>query len=91
MPQDLRCCVLIKKSFRLGLTGPTGSGKSTAAKAALAWGARIVDADQVARQVVQPGTPCLEELAEAFGRDILLPGADKTAQRHHTSLDYPGG
>ena len=70
---------MIKKSFRLGLTGPTGSGKSTAAKAALAWGARIVDADQVARQVVQPGTPCLEELAEAFGRDILLP--DGTLQR----------
>ena len=60
------------KPFRLGLTGPTGSGKSTAARAALEWGAQVVDADQVARMVVQPGTPCLQELAGEFGSDIVL-------------------
>ena len=67
------------KPFRLGLTGPTGSGKSTAARAAVEWGAQVVDADQVARMVVQPGTPCLQELAGEFGSDILL--ADGTLNR----------
>lgn len=67
------------KLFRLGLTGPTGSGKSTAARAALEWGAQVVDADQVARMVVQPGTPCLQELAGEFGSDIVL--ADGTLNR----------
>lgn len=65
--------------FLLGLTGPTGSGKSTAARAAREWGAKVIDADQVARMVVEPGTPCLRELAEEFGNDIIL--ADGTLNR----------
>src|SRR5256884_4522541 len=36
-------------------------------------GADVIDADQLAREVVQPGQPALEEIAAAFGRDILLP------------------
>lgn len=67
------------RAFLLGLTGPTGSGKSTAARAALKWGAQVIDADQVARMVVQPGTPCLQELAGEFGSDIVL--ADGTLNR----------
>jgi dephospho-CoA kinase len=56
----------------VGLTGGIASGKSTVAKMLASLGAPIVDADQVAREVVQPGQPAHEEIVAAFGRDILL-------------------
>lgn len=46
-----------------GLTGNIGSGKSTVARLLAARGVPVVDADQVAREVVQPGTPALREIA----------------------------
>ncbi len=55
----------------IGLTGNIGSGKSTVARRLEELGARIIDADKVARQVVVPGSPCLEEIALEFGRGIL--------------------
>ncbi|MBE3551758.1 MAG: dephospho-CoA kinase [Kyrpidia tusciae] len=55
-----------------GLTGGIASGKSTVSRMFVALGARLVDADQVAREVVEPGTDGLEELTAAFGKDILL-------------------
>jgi dephospho-CoA kinase len=57
----------------LGLTGGIGSGKSTVASMFAQLGADVIDADQLARQVVEPGQPALEEIATAFGRDVLLP------------------
>jgi dephospho-CoA kinase len=57
----------------LGLTGGIGSGKSVVASMFAQLGADVVDADQLAREVVEPGEPALEEIATAFGRDILLP------------------
>src|SRR5262245_57115901 len=57
----------------VGLTGGIGSGKSTVARLLEARGAVVVDADEIARQVVEPGTPALEELVERFGADILRP------------------
>ena len=57
----------------LGLTGGIGSGKSMVASMFAQLGADVIDADQLAREVVQPGQPALEEIAAAFGRDILLP------------------
>lgn len=55
----------------LGLTGGVGMGKSTAAQL-LQWrGAAIVDTDDLARQVVQPGQPALAEVQELFGKDIV--------------------
>ncbi|WP_293820756.1 dephospho-CoA kinase [uncultured Corynebacterium sp.] len=56
----------------IGLTGGIGSGKSTVATLCRERGWRIVDADAIARDVVQPGQPALSELAAAFGKDILL-------------------
>jgi dephospho-CoA kinase len=56
-----------------GLTGGIGSGKSTVARMLRGLGAEVVDADEVARVVVQPGTPGLAKLVEAFGQDILQP------------------
>ena len=55
----------------IGLTGPTGAGKSTVAAVWREMGVPIVDTDGLARAVVQPGTPCLQALADAFGPDIL--------------------
>jgi len=57
----------------LGLTGGIGSGKSMVASMFARLGADVIDADQLAREVVEPGQPALEEIAAAFGRDILLP------------------
>jgi dephospho-CoA kinase len=57
----------------LGLTGGIGSGKSMVARMFAQLGADVVDADQLARDVVEPGQPALEEIAAAFGRDILWP------------------
>lgn len=59
--------------MRIGLTGGIGSGKSTVADLLSSEGFLIVDADQVARDIVEPGQPALAELAEAFGHDVLKP------------------
>jgi dephospho-CoA kinase len=50
----------------VGLTGGIGSGKSTVSEMFRALGATLIDADQVARDVVQPGAPALEEVARRF-------------------------
>ncbi len=55
----------------VGLTGGIGSGKSLAAEFFRARGAEVVDADEIAREVVQPGSPVLAEIVAAFGRDTL--------------------
>ncbi|MBD3785095.1 MAG: dephospho-CoA kinase [Micrococcales bacterium] len=57
--------------LRVGLTGGIGSGKSTAAAALADLGAVVVDADAVAREVVQPGRPALAAIAERFGADLV--------------------
>ena len=60
------------KPWILGLTGGIGSGKSAAAERFSALGVHLVDADQAARWVVEPGKPALKAIAERFGADILL-------------------
>ncbi|HHU68091.1 dephospho-CoA kinase [Corynebacterium sp.] len=67
--------------IKVGLTGGIGSGKSTVTGLLLARGIPVVDADQIARDVVEPGQPALQELAEAFGQDII---------REDGSLDRAG-
>ena len=57
----------------VGLTGGIGAGKSTVAEMLTRRGAVVVDADLIARQVVEPGTPALAKLVERFGPDILAP------------------
>jgi len=57
----------------IGLTGSIGSGKSTVSGFFEKLGAIVIDADQVSRQVVEPGTPALKELTLAFGENILNP------------------
>jgi dephospho-CoA kinase len=55
----------------VGLTGGIGAGKSTVAELLAARGAVVIDADQAARAVVEPGRPALKKLVERFGEGIL--------------------
>ncbi len=57
--------------LRIGLTGGTGSGKSTVAARLSELGAVVVDADLLAREVVAPGTPGLADVAREFGDGVL--------------------
>lgn len=61
---------------RVGLTGGVASGKSTVAAMFAELGAVVIDADQLAREVVAPGTEGLAEIVEAFGEDVLTPGGE---------------
>ncbi len=55
----------------LGITGRSGCGKSSVTAYFAAQGICCADGDQIARQILQPGSPCLEALAAAFGGDII--------------------
>ena len=90
------------KPIRIGLTGPTGSGKSLVAALWAEHGAAIIDADQVAREVTAADSPCLAKLAEAFSPDILkadgsldrralakLAFADPAATKMLTEITHP--
>ena len=57
--------------LRVGLTGGIGSGKSTVSAQLASLGAVVVDADAVAREVVEPGTPALAAVADRFGAAVL--------------------
>ncbi len=59
--------------IKLGLTGPTGAGKSTVARLLEQNGIPLVDADAIARTVTEKGSPVLSALADTFGKDILFP------------------
>src|SRR5579884_1494430 len=59
--------------LRIGLTGGIGAGKSAVTATFEQCGAVVVDADVIAREVVEPGTQGLAALVDAFGDDILLP------------------
>jgi dephospho-CoA kinase len=63
----------------LGLTGGVGMGKSTAAKLLEAWGVAVVDTDLLARQVVEPRQPALDEIKELFGPGTV--SSDGTLRR----------
>jgi len=57
-----------------GLTGGPGMGKSTAAEILRAWNVPVVDTDDLARELVQPGRPALAEIQNHFGENIIAPG-----------------
>lgn len=56
-----------------GLTGGIGSGKSTVDRLLEARGARVIDADQVARDIVAPDLPAWRDIVAAFGESVLHP------------------
>lgn len=55
----------------LGLTGGIGSGKSTVARLLVQQGAVLIDADAISRQLMAPGSPVLQQVADAFGPGVL--------------------
>ena len=57
--------------LRIALTGGIASGKSTVAQLFVALGARLIDTDQVARDVVTPGSPVLQKIVARFGTEAL--------------------
>ena len=65
--------------MRVGLTGGVGSGKSTTAALLAAHGAVVIDADRIAREVVEPGTDGFRAVVDAFGPDVV--GADGALDR----------
>jgi dephospho-CoA kinase len=88
--------------LRVGLTGGIGAGKSTVAQGLARLGAVVVDADQLARRVVEPGSPGLDAVVAAFGPQVLTPGgrldrpalgrlvfADETARRRLNAILHP--
>ncbi|EKQ06418.1 dephospho-CoA kinase [Lacticaseibacillus paracasei] len=58
-------------TYLLGLTGGIASGKSTVSRTFKAAGFPVVDADVIARQIVEPGQPVLARIAQAFGPEVL--------------------
>jgi dephospho-CoA kinase len=65
--------------LRVGLTGGIGSGKSTVARRLGELGAAVVDADVVAREIMEPGQPVLQQVRERFGDEVIR--ADGTLDR----------
>ena len=57
----------------IGLTGPTGAGKGAVAAIFEGYGIPVINADRVYHELITPPSSCLQELVEAFGKEILLP------------------
>lgn len=70
--------------MRVGLTGGIASGKSTVSSILRELGAVVIDADQLAREVVARGTPGLAAVVEAFGPEVLTPEGDLDRPRMGT-------
>lgn len=77
------------KPLAVGLTGGIGSGKSLVAKSFMALSVPVICTDTIARELVEPGQPALREIAERFGRAVLLPdgGLDRAAMRQRVFAD----
>ncbi|MEU6167622.1 dephospho-CoA kinase [Streptomyces tanashiensis] len=65
--------------LKVGLTGGIGAGKSEVSRLLVSYGAVLIDADRIAREVVEPGTPGLAAVVAAFGDGVLT--ADGTLDR----------
>lgn len=63
----------MRRFLLVGLTGGIGTGKSTVATMLVSPSVRVIDADALARDVVQPGTPTYARIVTEFGRDVLQP------------------
>jgi dephospho-CoA kinase len=86
----------------VGLTGGIASGKSTVSRQLAGLGCQVIDADRLAREVVEPGRPAWQAIADAFGREVLRPDgtldraalgarvfADPAARRRLEAITHP--
>jgi len=64
---------MLEGMIRVGLTGGIGSGKSTVARLLAEHGAIVIDADRIAREIVEPGQPALAEIGQRFGTEVISP------------------
>ncbi len=64
-----------RRARLIGLTGGIASGKSTVGRLLRELGATVIDADEIARIVVEPGRPAYRQIVDAFGREILQSGS----------------
>lgn len=78
-----------ERTFRVGLTGGIASGKSTVAKLFAALGVPLIDTDVLAREIVAPGQPVLQQIARRFGADVLAADGslDRAALRARVFAD----
>src|ERR1043166_7279025 len=67
--------------LKVGLTGSIAVGKSHVLSILRDLGCRAIDADQIARQVVMPGTPGLQAVVDHFGKDLLTPDSSLDRQK----------
>jgi dephospho-CoA kinase len=84
----------LKHMLLIGLTGNIASGKSTVARLLSERGATIIDADVLARRVVEPGMPAFDEIVRRWGQEVVAPDGslDRDALRrlvfsHHDQLE----
>jgi dephospho-CoA kinase len=77
------------KPLRIGLTGGIASGKSSIADLFAKLGIAVIDTDVIARELVQPGQPALDEIRTAFGESVLSSDGtlDRSAMRRHIFSD----
>lgn len=75
------CQCLIKMLVVAGITGSIGCGKSTVTRLLGEMGALTLDADQLAKEILAPGTKALQEVVARFGEGILIPGAQPYLNR----------
>lgn len=73
----------------VALTGNIASGKSTVARLFAEWGATLIDADEIVRQLQRPGTPSFQALVAEFGPDVVAPDGslDRSALRQRVFND----
>jgi len=67
--------------LKVGLTGGIGAGKSEVSRRLASYGALVIDADQIAREVVEPGTPGLAQVVGLFGTGVLAPDGTLNRRR----------
>lgn len=65
--------------YIIGLTGGIASGKSTVSRTLAKLGARIIDTDEIAHQIIEPGQPAWDDIVQHFGNEVLSP--DNTINR----------
>ncbi|WP_017443660.1 dephospho-CoA kinase [Gayadomonas joobiniege] len=75
-------------SWVLGLTGGIGSGKSTVAKIFSEQSIYVVDADQIARDLVAPGSDCLKRIEQKFGAEVIDPATGGLNRAHLRQLIF---
>ncbi len=75
--------------FRVGLTGTVAAGKSMVARNLAERGATVIDSDELAREIVRPGSPAYARIREAFGEGVIAPDGtlDRSALREAAFAD----